>query len=117
MKSHYKLYILFYILIFAVGISAANAQNQLHGSITDVSGGTTLTGANVFPDLKLGVNSDTNGAYSIKNIPSGTYIVEVRFLGYATFTQTISITGDKEQNFALTPSAMRARRLSLMETL
>ena len=112
MKHYYKLNILLYTIIFFSCTLAGRAQNELRGKITDLNTGSPLTGANVYlPDLKLGAAANDDGSYSIKNIPSGTYLVEVRYSGYATFSQSVGINGNKEQDFALTISAIEGQEV------
>lgn len=42
----------------------------------------SLPGASIYiPDLKIGVASDVNGNYTLPNVPSGTYIIEVGYVG------------------------------------
>jgi len=61
-----------------------------------------LAGASVYiPDLKLGVMTDNDGNYKFDNLPSGTYLVEVHFVGYKTLTKTIHIGGPITQDFVL----------------
>ncbi|MDR1595161.1 MAG: TonB-dependent receptor [Prevotellaceae bacterium] len=40
----------------------------------------------------VGVNTDKNGRFSIKNIPYGDYILSISSIGYKTFEQEISLT-------------------------
>ena len=52
-----------------------------------------MPGASVYvPDLKVGAVADKEGRYKFNNLPSGTYLVEVRFVGYATFYQNVDFS-------------------------
>ncbi|MFT6000480.1 MAG: iron complex outermembrane receptor protein [Neolewinella sp.] len=42
-----------------------------------------------------GTSSDVDGHYEISDLPAGTYRLEASFLGYATQTQTVTLTNDK----------------------
>lgn len=66
-----------------------------------------MAGATVYiPDLKLSTVSDSTGNYKFKNLPSGTFLIEVRFEGYKTITRNIVIKGSVvHENFALEESA------------
>ena len=73
--------------------SAASAQNvygSLVGNVTDTSGavipGATVTATHTGTNLTREVVTNENGAYSIPNIPSGTYQVVVAVPGFQTFT-------------------------------
>lgn len=88
----------------------ANAQKNstrysLSGKITDTSG-MPLGGASVYiADIRKGSIADNNGNYTITNIPSGTYLVEIKFIGYKTIVQNIYFNQNRTQNFSLSISA------------
>src|SRR5579859_6600692 len=96
-----------YIFILFLGISpllsAGNiAGGTLSGKVTESGKNTPLAGASVYiPDLKLGVIADNNGNYKFNNLPSGTYLVEVHYIGFKTFTKTVTVSGPVTQDFAL----------------
>ncbi|MEO9021651.1 MAG: TonB-dependent receptor [Ginsengibacter sp.] len=78
-----------------------SVRYSLSGKITDVSGG-ALGGASAYiPDMRKGSVADDNGNYFIGNIPSGTYLVEIRSLGYKTVLQNIYFNENKVQNFPM----------------
>src|SRR6186713_1500509 len=73
---------------------ATIADNTLSGTITDKSTHTALPGATVYlPDLHTGASADAQGHFSIKHLPKGRYLVEVHYIGYAAFTETVQIDG------------------------
>ncbi|MGN6539581.1 MAG: carboxypeptidase-like regulatory domain-containing protein, partial [Ginsengibacter sp.] len=82
---------LFIIIIITCSLTSisVNAQKNtsrysLSGKVTDTSGA-PLSGASIYiADLRKGDISDANGNFQISNIPSGTYAVEVKFIGYKT---------------------------------
>lgn len=83
-----------YILILLLTFAASHlyAQNQLTGIITIAHSEQQLKGVIVYiPDLKIGTTTDENGAYTLKNIPAGTYAVSAGLLGYGTQVQTVKI--------------------------
>lgn len=74
---------------------------SLTGTVSS-STGTMLPGASIYiTDLKKGSVADADGNYQIKNIPSGTYLIEVKFIGYKTILQNIYFNENKIQNFAM----------------
>ncbi len=80
---------------------------SLNGVITDRSNGMPLGGASIsIPDLKKGAIADDKGNYIIKDIPKGTYLVEVSFIGYATYTQKVSFSKSTILNAQLKTSSM-----------
>jgi iron complex outermembrane receptor protein len=103
----------FLILIIAIIIFSfpANAQKKYNrysfsGTITDTSGG-PLAGASVFiPDLKKGSIADAKGNFQINNIPAGSYLVEVRYIGYKSVAENIDFNQNKSENFSLEISVL-----------
>jgi iron complex outermembrane recepter protein len=97
-----KLILVSILLIFSIN---AFSQNILSGKITDATGNKPLSGATIYiPDLKTGATAGNDGSYQIKNLPQGTYLVEVHLLGYADETHTITIKGNVSQDFAVSQS-------------
>lgn len=77
-------------------------EGSLSGKVTEKDRGAALPKASVYiPDLKLGVVADADGNYKFKNIPTGSYLVEVHYVGYKTVTRTVIIKGVTTQDFAL----------------
>ncbi len=75
------------------------------GKVLDLKTGETLAGASIyFPDLRIGASSNNQGNFSIKNIPEGSYLVEVSFLGYSSVLETILLRGDVQKDYSLNPS-------------
>lgn len=75
------------------------------GKVTDSKTGEVLAGASVqFPDLKVGSTTNQQGIYKLQNIPSGKYLVEVSFTGYASIVESIVLNGNTERDFALSRS-------------
>lgn len=101
------------IFISSIGFS----QNNLSGKITDALDGKPIPFATVYiPDLKIGAASDKNGKYSLENIPSGTYVVQARIMGYALKTATIKISPGVTQDFVLTQSNTELREVVITGT-
>jgi iron complex outermembrane receptor protein len=66
---------------------------SLTGTVTDKADGKPIPGATVsIPDLRVGAITDVNGKYTINRLPKGVYLVQVSFLGYATFNQRVDFT-------------------------
>jgi hypothetical protein len=88
------------VLCTAMSAAHASAQNiygTLVGNVTDSSGaaipGATVTATQTETNLTREVISNATGAYSIPNIPSGTYTVVVAVPGFQTFTaNNITVT-------------------------
>jgi iron complex outermembrane receptor protein len=99
--SNFKTMKHLFVLIISIIISLSTfAQNSLTGKVTDPKTG-PLVGAVVYiPDLKTGAASHADGSYSISNLPKGTYLIEVRYLGYTQNTQTVKVEGSSHRQFS-----------------
>jgi iron complex outermembrane receptor protein len=97
MKS-IRLLILLVVFVYSTGIS----QNSISGRIIDNFTKKTLPGASIYiPDLKAGSVSDNQGRYSITNLPKGKFLIEIKYIGYATKIEKFSIEGNIIQDFVL----------------
>src|SRR4051812_24090175 len=82
--------ILFFICIIIVTVSPA--QVSVQGTVTSASTGEALPGAVVyFPDLRKGVMSNENGAFSIRDLPSIKTLVQIKLIGYKTFVRSVDL--------------------------
>ena len=89
--------------LFSLPASAQknSARYSLSGKISDTSGA-PLPGASVYiPDLKKGSIADVNGMYNISNIPGGTYLVEIKYIGYKTIVENVNFDQNKTENFSM----------------
>ena len=83
------LVILFLSADFAYGQSAS-----IRGIVRDAQDGETLIGANVIlVGSGLGTATDDEGRYIIANVKPGTYIIWAGYLGYASQTDTLIVSG------------------------
>jgi outer membrane receptor protein involved in Fe transport len=56
-----------------------------------------IRGKNISETNPVGVNTDKNGRFIIKNIPYGNYTLSVSSVGYKTFEQEISLTPNAKE--------------------
>jgi iron complex outermembrane receptor protein len=81
------------------------ARFSVTGKIINAKTDSALQSASIYiPDLKTGVTSDKKGNYNLRNIPVGTYLIEVDYVGYKSSLKTISLTDNATLNFALKES-------------
>jgi len=108
----YRSVIILLSLLFAsLGAYADPASNRLSGMVRD-NDNKPLPGAIVeIPDLKKGGMTDSNGRYSIDNLPKGTYVVVVNMISFSTVTRTVAINQDTKQNFKLDESAIESQEV------
>ena len=78
------------------------AQHALTGTIIKQSANMPLANASIYiEDLKIGAVTDSNGMFTINRIPAGTYMAEIKLMGYATKTQLIEVKANTTINLSL----------------
>ncbi len=81
-------------LLIAFGILnwfSLEGQNTIQGKITDSETKEPLYGVSVYlADLKTGAATDTNGCFTIRNVPLGNFLAEIRMIGYASKAEMLS---------------------------
>ena len=84
-------------------ISAKVINNAtLSGIITSAKTGKPLESVSVLiPDLKYGVVSNSQGAYTLKDLPEGNYLVEISLIGYKTIVRNIELKEGATADFKL----------------
>ncbi|MDB5009179.1 MAG: hypothetical protein JWP45_3572 [Mucilaginibacter sp.] len=112
MKIKIQLLILSISLLFTSLTSTAAAgpdvpNGTLTGTVTDKADGKPIIGATVsVPDVRNGSITDVNGHYTLNNLPKGVYLVQVSYLGYATFNQRVDFTKTKTLDVQLQTSTI-----------
>ncbi|MDP2061341.1 MAG: TonB-dependent receptor [Flavobacteriaceae bacterium] len=103
MKFRYYLIFLF-LAIFSMAHS--QTSGSLKGTITDQQG-LPVVGANiVISSLSLGTVTDEKGEYILTSIKSGTYELQISYLGFETISKKITIFNSQTlQNFTLKENA------------
>ncbi|MBW3128250.1 TonB-dependent receptor [Hymenobacter profundi] len=88
---------LFVILLLLSGSALAQTTLPVTGRVEDAADKSPLIGANVVliqvPDsVRRGAAVDTEGNFSIADVPAGRYILAVSFLGYQTIRRQVQLT-------------------------
>jgi len=95
------------------GLGDASGNGTVKGKVLDGGTGKGLKGASVFV-LEAGLNATTDGggAYSIGNVPAGSYTVQASKPGYVASSQrvTVSSGGSLAVNFKLWSSESEKQR-------
>ncbi len=100
-----RIYI-FFLALSLLFSSFIYAQNEVSGKITDSKTGVPLSRVSVYiPDLKAGTASNENGSYIIKDIPAGTYVIEVSIIGYARQLEKIMVKGATKKDYVMIASS------------
>lgn len=79
------------MLVFLPATTFSQILHTLTGQVTDENN-LPLPGANVYlTHVKKGAVTDRNGNFEIHGLPVGKYTVEISFLGYKKFSDTIDL--------------------------
>ncbi|MCB2206266.1 TonB-dependent receptor [bacterium] len=112
-----------WILALAVFVSLQGVSAQdLSGTVRDARTGSPLPAANVVlspagnaptgkaptgkAPMGRGMPTDRSGQFLFEDLDAGTYTVRVSYVGYSTFEQEISISGDRLLNIRLQAKPM-----------
>src|SRR2546421_8870317 len=67
-------------------------QATIAGRVTDKTSQQPVVGAQVLLlGTSLGATTARDGQYKITNVPAGRYTIQVRFIGYATASQQVTV--------------------------
>jgi iron complex outermembrane receptor protein len=100
---------LFGILLFFTSAVFSQSTGKISGMVTDVESGEPLPGANVqVTQTLLGAITDVNGRFVVRQVPPGSYLLRVSFVGYRSELARIHVQRDStsENRIALRPSAI-----------
>lgn len=105
--------IYFFAITMLLAITAHAALSDISGKVVDAKTNESLPGATIaFPELKRTVSTDLNGEFSLSNVPSkGSYLVEISFIGYKTFTRSVDFSKASALTFSLQPGAIEAHEV------
>jgi len=97
----------FFIILLITLVKFTSFSASIKGNVIDAKTGEPLIGANVIlKSTKFGTSVGLDGSFNLKNVPKGTYQLQVSHLSYKAILQTIKI--EKEEitlNFALEDDA------------
>ncbi len=97
------------VALLCLGVGASMAQGTIEGQVTDANSGEALPGVNVFiQGTTLGASTDAEGTYTINEVPTGEIVVQARFVGYKTASETIMVSDGETVvvDFSLIESAI-----------
>ncbi|PYF75972.1 TonB-dependent receptor [Pedobacter nutrimenti] len=101
------LYTLFSASTFAAELS------QVKGKVIDSQTKQPLPGATIsVPDLRIAAVTNENGEFMLKNVPAhGHFLVQIRYVGYQTLTQSVDFANLASTEFQLRPSVIEGREV------
>lgn len=105
-----------FIIVFLLSGAAVHAQSgKITGKILDAETGDPLIGATVgIKGTTKGAIADIDGEFLMLNVAPGTYVLEARYIGYATLTvQEVIVRTDltTEQDFRLQPESFEGEEI------
>lgn len=84
-----------------------NTDANVYGHVKDAKTGEHLPYVVIqIKGTTIGTTTDKTGQFFLKNLPEGSFVIEAKYMGYTTQSQSITIKQDtsKELNFTLSPS-------------
>ena len=101
----YTKHIRLFVLLLCCFSFKAIAQSELTGKIFNKANNSAVPFATIYiEDLRIGAVSDSDGIFSLKRIPAGSYEVSVHALGYRENAQQVKINGTTMVDFGMTIS-------------
>lgn len=88
--------LLMLFLLGVAGIARADDKGTITGHVTDKRTGHAIPFASVaVPAAKTGGLTDSEGLFTVKGVPTGTYEVKVQYLGYKPFSANATVLAGK----------------------
>ena len=97
LKEHsLRILSIFTLTIFFIINNSLEAQNySVSGYVRDQNNGSPLLGANVFIEgTSIGAATNEDGFYEIDNIKEGRYAFKASYIGYKTFSDSITLESE-----------------------
>ncbi|MEO8933732.1 MAG: TonB-dependent receptor [Xanthomarina sp.] len=83
------------------------AQNTVEGTLVENHTNQPIAFANIyFPQLEKGTTTDDSGHFILNNLPSGNYKIVCSFIGYESYSKTISIPLNRKLEIGLDSSSI-----------
>ena len=111
----------FWIVLFFVFCCAAVKAQTIRGTVSDAKNGETLIGATVQivqGATKLNTAVKLDGTYIFKNVPPGTYKLQVNYIGYKTtkeYTVEVSAASTATLNIAMVDNSTSLTEVNVTE--
>ena len=86
--------------------SITYSQINLSGTISDKATSEKLENTAVsIPELKRGTTTDRNGSFSFPGLPAGNYLLNIKYVGYASLNIPLKLYRDTVIEILLSPTA------------
>lgn len=94
------------------------SQNMISGKITQKENREPCIGASIYiRELKKGTTTDTSGFYVLRNLPAGSYILQVSSVSMKTIQQKVFISGNILQNVQMETDASMIEEVVVTGTM
>lgn len=94
-----KAFFLLLFLLLPIGLWAQSSGGQIAGTVVGDANNEPLSGATIYvPNLNKGVVTNEHGAFLLTGVPSGTYTLIVKSLGYHTLLHKVTIGAEARTN-------------------
>jgi outer membrane receptor for ferrienterochelin and colicins len=81
--------------ITLLSLQAVAQSSQITGIVTDSEGKSIEAVTVSIPKLSIGIKTDGNGSYHLKDVPNGNWLLEVRFMGFDSYNADVVVNGEK----------------------
>ncbi len=90
------------LVIFFATIHMAFGQHEIRGKVVSKRNGEALPGANILLDGSAKATiSDIDGNFMLRDIAAGEYQIQVTYVGFRPYSQSITVPGESRLNIAL----------------
>jgi len=114
-KEFLSIILLIFLGFSTESICLGGATGKISGVIKDETTGNPLPGANIYlKGTSLGATTNYSGAFHF-SAPAGTYTLIVRYIGYQTSSNQITVLEEKtlQQNLSLKPAAISGQEVTV----
>jgi outer membrane receptor for ferrienterochelin and colicins len=77
------------------GLDAIAQTGRIEGKVTDSKGKSIEMASVSIPELNMGIKTDSNGTYQLKDVPYGTWPLEASFMGLNSYMKDIVIDSEE----------------------
>ena len=107
---------LFTLFLIFPGTLIAQENGRIKGLVLDGVTGKPLPYANVYLEgTSLGSSTDPKGQFLILDIPTGSYTISIRYIGYKKHDKQLEVQDNQvlELNFSLNPEALEGESINV----
>lgn len=107
-----RIYLLLFtvLCLFSPNSGFAAELAQFRGKVIDAATHHPLSGATIYiTDIKAITTTNNEGEFILKNVPAkGKFLLEVRYIGYKTYSATVDLGNEHNLTILLSPSIIES---------